>query len=172
MDNKTGTESTVTEIFTYIQELPEPLAVIVSGLVPGFEPRYAVILGVLLGLPMPETVFLASITVLILSFTLAYLIEIVDKLFPLIPGIGRLYVSYRAKASYRAERYVQRYGTIGLMLFIAIPFPATGMYTGALAGLLLGIRGRRLLLALIAGGMASVAITSVAVMLGLSIQSW
>ena len=172
MDNKTGTESAIIGIFTYIHELPAPLAVIVSGLVPGFEPRYAVILGALLGLPMSETVLLASITVVILSFALTYLIEIVDKSLPLIPGIGRLYVSYRAKASYRAERYVQRYGTIGLILFIAIPFPATGMYTGALAGLLLGIRGRQMLLALIAGGMASVAITSIAVMLGLSIQSW
>ncbi len=172
MDNKTDTASAVSGILSYIHGLPAPLAVVVSGLIPGFEPRYAVILGALLGLPLAETIFLASITVLILSLVLMYLIDLVDKTFPLIPGIGRLYVSYKAKALYRARRYVQRYGTLGLVLFIAIPFPATGMYTGALAGLLLGIRGRQMLLALIAGGMMSVAIASVAVMLGLSIQSW
>ncbi len=172
MDNKTSTASAVSGILSYIQGLPAPLAVIVSGLIPGFEPRYSVILGVLLGLPLAESFFLASITVLILSLVLTYLIDLVDKTFPLIPGIGRLYVSYKAKASYRASRYVQRYGMLGLVLFIAIPFPATGMYTGALAGLLLGVRGRQMLLALIAGGMISVAIASIAVMLGLSIQSW
>ncbi len=44
----------------------------------------------------------------------------------------------------------------GLAAFIAVPLPVTGMYTGAALGLLLGVRGARLMAALLAGGSASV----------------
>ncbi|WP_062662810.1 COG2426 family protein [Aeropyrum camini] len=73
---------------------------------------------------------------------------------------GCLYLALRSSAARRAGGYVERYGWAGLILFIAIPLPATGMYSGALAAALLGIRDPRLLASLLAGGYLSLAITA------------
>ena len=43
----------------------------------------------------------------------------------------------------RKGRLVERFGSIGLILLVAIPLPGTGAWTGALAAVLLGIPARR-----------------------------
>jgi uncharacterized membrane protein len=64
----------------------------------------------------------------------------------------------------RAERgagpRVEKYGTLGLALFVAIPAPGTGVWTGALAGYLLGLKKRDVLIALALGNLAATAIVT------------
>ncbi len=43
----------------------------------------------------------------------------------------------------RKGRLIERYGAIGLVLLVAIPLPATGAWTGAIAAFLVGIPPRR-----------------------------
>ncbi|MBU0596060.1 small multi-drug export protein, partial [Candidatus Bipolaricaulota bacterium] len=43
----------------------------------------------------------------------------------------------------RRENLIQRYGPIGLVLLVAIPFPGTGAWTGAIAAHVLAIPWRR-----------------------------
>ena len=43
----------------------------------------------------------------------------------------------------RKGRLIERYGTIGLILLVAVPLPATGAWTGAIAAFLFGIPPRR-----------------------------
>jgi len=43
----------------------------------------------------------------------------------------------------RKGRLISRYGALGLILLVAIPFPATGAWTGAIAAFLLGIPVKR-----------------------------
>ena len=45
-----------------------------------------------------------------------------------------------ARTRRNAGDNIQRYGTLGLAIFVAIPLPATGAWTGALAAYLFGIR--------------------------------
>jgi uncharacterized membrane protein len=62
----------------------------------------------------------------------------------------------------KVQAAVDRYGWIGLMAFVAIPFPLTGAWTGALGGWLLGIKTRRILLATTAGvAIAGIIVTAV-----------
>lgn len=42
----------------------------------------------------------------------------------------------------RRSRLVERYGALGLVLFVAIPLPVTGAWTGSIAAWLFGIRFR------------------------------
>lgn len=44
-----------------------------------------------------------------------------------------------ARAQNKFEKDWQRYGLIGLMIFVGIPLPGTGAYTGALAAFVFGI---------------------------------
>jgi len=52
-----------------------------------------------------------------------------------------------AKTQHKLHPYVEKYGEWGLALFIGIPLPGTGAYTGAFGAFLLGFDKRRFFLA-------------------------
>lgn len=145
------------------------LAVLLASVVPGFEPRYAYILGVALGLSRLESAITSILGVFILTATMLVVVGILDGL--LVSACKRyskpwgsfacLYVRVRESSGGRARRYVERYGWLGLIVFVAIPLPATGIYSGALAAALLGIRGVRLAAGLALGGISSLAIVAI-----------
>ncbi len=143
----------------WIEDLDPLLAVAIVGLLPGLEPRYAVVLGAYMGLGLGVLILIGIAQVLLLSTVLTLSLEALDKILAKAPLIGSVYRRYRAKALARASRSVEKWGKLGLVLFVAVPLPATGIYTGALAGLLLGLRGPSLLAPLTVGGLASIAIT-------------
>ena len=51
----------------------------------------------------------------------------------------------------KAKAYVDKYGTVGLAIFIGIPLPGSGVYSGALAAFLLGVKARQFLIANVVG---------------------
>ncbi len=51
----------------------------------------------------------------------------------------------------RRGRIVERYGRIGLALFVAIPLPVTGAWTGSLAAVLFGLRFKHAFLSIFIG---------------------
>ena len=59
----------------------------------------------------------------------------------------RLFESTRRKG----ERKVQVWGEIGLILFVAVPFPVTGAWTGTLAAYLLKLNKKRAFLSIFVG---------------------
>ncbi len=64
----------------------------------------------------------------------------------------------------RAERgagpKVEKYGTLGLALFVGVPLPGTGVWTGALAGYLLGLKKRDVVIALALGNLLATIIVT------------
>ncbi len=56
-----------------------------------------------------------------------------------------IYVARRAKAG--AGKNVQKYGFWGLMIFVLIPLPGTGVYAGTIAGYLFGLERKKAFLA-------------------------
>ena len=56
-----------------------------------------------------------------------------------------LWVARRAKAG--AGNNVKKYGFWGLMIFVLIPLPGTGVYAGTIAGYLFGLERKRSFLA-------------------------
>jgi uncharacterized membrane protein len=57
---------------------------------------------------------------------------------------------------------VERYGTIGLALFIGVPLPGSGVYSGAIGGYLLGFTRKEFYVATVVGVlMAAAAVTAV-----------
>ena len=62
----------------------------------------------------------------------------------------------------RRGRNVERYEGLGLTLFVAVPLPATGAWTGALVALLLGMEFKRAFVSIALGVLiAGVIVTSV-----------
>ncbi|GHU34602.1 ligand-binding protein SH3 [Spirochaetia bacterium] len=64
---------------------------------------------------------------------------------------------------------VEKWGWIGLGLFVAIPLPMTGAWTGTIGAWILGVDRKRTFLAILAGVIVSGAIVSAIVVLGVHI---
>ncbi|ASJ12616.1 COG2426 family protein [Thermococcus thioreducens] len=140
------------------------LEVFLLSLVPTFEGRYAIVYGIGRGYPLWETLLSASLGVLLLSLVLPALLPYIDRLMLWLEGtflrkVAHLYLYYVERVRKKAHPYVERWGFIGLTIFVAIPLPGTGVWTGALAAYILGIEKRQTVPALILGGLLSMAIT-------------
>jgi len=68
------------------------------------------------------------------------------RLTPLERPLDLLFTRTRRKG-----RLISRYGAIGLIILVAIPLPATGAWTGAIAAFLFGIPPRRAFPLIVAG---------------------
>ena len=71
----------------------------------------------------------------------------------------------------RRGKIINRYERIGLILFVAIPFPVTGAWTGTLAAVLFGLEFRHALLSIFVGILIAGVIVTCATVLGWTIFS-
>lgn len=79
------------------------------------------------------------------------------------------FASFVNRTQRKAKKYVDKYGMIGLTLFVAAPLPLTGVYTGMIASFVLGMPKKKAMLANALGvGIAGVIITAI-VMSGVSL---
>ncbi|BEP18469.1 COG2426 family protein [Pyrofollis japonicus] len=144
------------------------LLVLILGLLPLYEPRY--VYPVLSRSVEPVVALIASVLeAIFLSILLAYLSEeawvLLEKLSTRY-GFALTIKKRVIEARRKATRLVEKYGDIGLAVFVAVPLPVTGIYTGAVVAFLLGIPRPRTAMALAAGGVASVLIIAILTALG------
>lgn len=69
----------------------------------------------------------------------------------------------------RRGRIIERYKYIGLMLFVAIPLPITGAWTGSIAAVLFGLEFKNTLLFIFFGILIAGTIVTLATLLGWAI---
>jgi uncharacterized membrane protein len=69
----------------------------------------------------------------------------------------------------RRGRIITRYERIGLVLFVAIPLPITGAWTGSLAAVLFGLKSKHALLSIFAGILIAGIIVTCATLFGWAI---
>jgi uncharacterized membrane protein len=131
------------------------------SLVPGFEGRYALLTGPLLGLDLTDSFFIASIATLTLAFTIPLIFPFLDRVFsnPKLGVLNKLYQNYIMKIRLRAKSK-EKFTFIGLVLFVAVPVPLTGVWTGSAVSYVLGL-GKKSIPALAIGGLLSNLITYV-----------
>jgi len=83
-----------------------------------------------------------------------------EKFFELlkkVPFMGGVIKRTRDKA----EPYVEKYGMLGLGVFVAIPLPGTGAWSGALAAHIFGLDNRRAFVSIALGVVAAGVIVTV-----------
>jgi len=70
------------------------------------------------------------------------------------------------KTQHKIHPYVEKYGEIGIALFIGIPLPGSGVYTGAFGSYLLGLDRRKFAIANVIGVLiAAVAVTALCLLI-------
>ena len=115
------------------------LAVVLISMVPLVELRGAVPLGAVAGVPAIELIPLAVIGNMI---PIPFLLFFGEKLLDWVCSLGPLSgfaTKYREKLLGKTGQ-VTRYERLGLFLFVAIPLPGTGAWTGTLAGSILDMK--------------------------------
>lgn len=127
---------------------PEWLTVVILSMSPISELRGAIPVGVALGLD-PLAVFMVAV----IFNTLAYL--------PVYLGLKYAYGFFSSRWEWLANfvegirekrrEVVEKYGLLGVMIFVAIPLPVTGAWTGTLLVWLFDIDFKRGWLAVLAG---------------------
>ncbi|MFC1658347.1 COG2426 family protein [Candidatus Omnitrophota bacterium] len=134
----------------WILKLPEELSVVIVAMLPVFELRGAVPLGFYLGMPPVKIFILALIGNLLPVVPLYFLLQPVSRFLSRAPLFRRFFNWLFAHTKKKAE-IIQRYEAIGLMLFVAVPLPVTGAWTGTIAASLFRVKFKYTLPAVIAG---------------------
>ncbi|MGC8875568.1 COG2426 family protein [Thermus sp.] len=135
--------------------IPPQLYVLLVAVLPVAELRGAIPLGVALGLSLWEAFSLALLgNLLVAPLALALLPWVLD-LATRVPLLARAWQALEARVRLRGEEQVQRLGALGLFLFVAVPLPGTGAWSGSVLAVVLGLRRRYALLAISLGVVAA-----------------
>ncbi len=100
-----------------------PLHLTVSGF--GWKWPYAFVFCVFINMILGPIVF--------------FLLDIFTRFFLHITIFAKMYDFFVKRTQKRVEKYVGKYGTIGVALFIGVPLPGSGSYSGALGAYILGL---------------------------------
>jgi len=84
-------------------------------------------------------------------------------------GIFERMLQWFFKHTRRRGKIIERYERIGLTLFVAIPLPITGAWTGSVVAVLFGLRFKHALLSIFIGILIAGTIVTCATLLGWSI---
>lgn len=121
------------------------------SMVPVVELRGGIPFGVALGLTHWQALFAAIIgNIIPLPFIVVYIRRIFQWMRKHMPRLDRLVDKLETKAHLKGKT-VTTYKYLGLMIFVAIPLPGTGGWTGALVAAFLDMRLRRAMPALVLG---------------------
>lgn len=147
--------------------ISEKLIILITSALPILELRGSLPIAInLFHMPWYEGLYLSIIgnmlPVPILLLFLESLAKLVSKV-----SIGKKFVDWLFSRTRKRTGIIEKYERIGLALFVAVPIPLTGAWTGCLAAFLLGLRFRYAFLSILVG----VIIAGFAVLI-LSLLGW
>jgi uncharacterized membrane protein len=156
-------------IINWLKDVPKEYIVMLVGALPISELRGAIPLALSFGMPMSKAFWLS---------VLGNSIPVMPALFLLEPVSNRLrrfkiwsrFFDWLFERTKKKADTIQKYEALGLAIFVAIPLPMTGAWSGVVAASLFKIRFRYAFIAIIAGVIGAGLIVSVLCTLG--IISW
>ncbi|MBE6538376.1 MAG: small multi-drug export protein [Ruminococcaceae bacterium] len=151
----------VSAIETFLFEtLGKELCVFICSMIPIIELRGAIPLGAGFGMGLFETYILSVIgNILPVPFILLF-IRVVLDFMKKVKGLKKIALWVEAKADKHKGR-IEKYAYVGLFLFVAIPLPGTGAWTGSLIAALMKMKFWKSFLWVVLGVLAAGVIMSV-----------
>ena len=140
----------IENIIGYFQGVSKELLTVLIASLPISELRGAIPFALAMKIPVFKAYLLAVfgnlIPVVPLLLCFGRIVRVLEKF-----GFGKRFLSWLFARTRSRSRIVQRFEILGLALFVAIPLPVTGAWTGSVAAFLCGIKFRYALLAIILG---------------------
>jgi uncharacterized membrane protein len=124
------------QLLETIQQLPPPLAVFVVSMLPVFELRGGIPLGYAMGMTNPIVIYLFAV-----AGNFAPVLPILTLLGPAERILRRFktmdrFFDWLFRRTISRSDMIRKYQSLGLILFVAIPAPMTGAWTGSIAAYL------------------------------------
>ena len=134
--------------------IPSQLIVFIVSMIPILELRGSILAAGFMDVSFLETYIVAVIgNLLPIPFILIFIKKILDWM-KTTNAFSRIANGIEKRALSKREQ-IDKYGYFGLFLFVAIPLPGTGAWTGALLAVLLGMKGRKAFIPIALGVMAA-----------------
>ena len=132
--------------------LEKIVILVLLTLIPFLELRASIPYGILVLRMDWLTVFIVCVLANILLAPLIYVFtHKIMWLFLKIEWINKIYKRLVIRTQKKVKPYVEKYGKIGLALFIGLPLPGSGVYSGGLGAYLLGFKFKDYVVASIIG---------------------
>lgn len=132
------TESLIHWFTTTLAFMPKELVVFIISMVPILELRGGLVAAALLHIPMTTAIFICIIGNLI---PIPFILLFIKQIFKLLKKtkLFRPLIEKLEEKSMGKSDKIKKYEFLGLVLFVGIPLPGTGAWTGALIAALLEI---------------------------------
>ncbi|MBN1913439.1 MAG: small multi-drug export protein [Candidatus Omnitrophica bacterium] len=153
-------------ILNWMKNIPREYVVMIVGALPISELRGAIPLALSFGMSVKKAFILSVIGNTLPVIPALFLLEPVSGWLRRFKIWARFFDWLFERTKKRADT-VQKYEAIGLALFVAIPLPVTGAWTGIVAASLFKIRFRYAFLSILAGVVVAGIIVSVLCSLGI-----
>ena len=123
----------------FLETVGEELCVLFCSMLPIIELRGAIPLGAGLGLPWWQTFAISVVGNLLpipfILLLMRWMLDVMKK----VKGLRRIALWLEAKVEKKRDK-VEKYAFWGLTIFVAIPLPGTGAWTGSLIASVTGMR--------------------------------
>jgi uncharacterized membrane protein len=137
-------------VLNWLKDIPKEWLVIIVGALPIAELRGAIPLGLSLGMPLPKAFWLAILGNISFIAPALFLFEPVSRRLRKFKLWSRFFEWLFERTKKNSEA-IQKYEALGLAIFVAIPLPMTGAWSGVVAASLFKIRFRYSLIAIVGG---------------------
>lgn len=151
---------------------PTYLSVAYISMMPILEARAATVLGISYGLSPLPVMLIATLASFVTAFVVLLILTFLTKWFrTLHPAIDKFFTWVFEKTYHKHSRKFERWGILALTIFVAIPLPFSGAWTGALLAYLFGIKLVHAATLLLVGIFLSVVISAAVALGGVAILS-
>lgn len=146
-----------------LKSVPPPLATLLLAMIPVGELRGALPIAILVyKLPLPTAIAISIIGNMIPVYFLLKFFEVVARWLMNKYDFATKFFDWLFERTRRKlHTKVQKYGYWALAMFVAIPLPVTGAWTGTLGAFVFGLPRKKSFLAILAGVCISSAIVTV-----------
>jgi len=135
---------------------------ILITLIPALELRASIPYGILNGISWPVVFAVCVITNIILGIVVYIFIDKFIILIRKIKFIEKIWNEYVNKIQRKIEKNVDRWGEGAIAIFIGIPLPGSGVYSGGLAAYLIGLDFKKFIISNIIGVLiAGIVVTAI-----------
>lgn len=137
------------------------LKVILLSIVPLIEQRGAIPMGILAFHMNPFLVFLASLVGSFIPSPFIYLFF--NKIFGWMKTVKQLtkFTDFVEKKVQKGSKQLEKYKEIGLITFVGIPLPTTGLWTGTAIAAFMGLDFKKSMWCVFLGGVVSAVIITI-----------
>ena len=144
-------------IFTAVSSLPHSLATIILAMVPVTELRASIPFAITAYQMSPIMAFIYSVLGNVIAgiIVIFFVENILHLMLKRSQYLDKIWQKYIMRIKTKNEEKFEKWGAVALVLFVAIPLPMTGIFTGAVAASIFQIPVSRAVIFLSMGSVIS-----------------